>query len=377
MRIGVVHDSLRTVGGAERVCLKTIEALKERGHEVVLGTVEKPDWGVVDRIMGRAQRPDSEHSFVNLGETPLHIYIGLAVPLIASVVRKECDIIVQTNGDVMPIGDITYMHYLPASLSDDGSYREGSRPLRALYSRPYVHIYRHLIEQIPEKNIFANSIFTKVVVSQTLGRVPTVLYPPINIRQFEGDNSRQREKAVLICGRFSPDKNFEFAMDVAKLLPSTPFLLAGTVTGGAASRRYYQKLVSIVEERELKNITFIVNRSFDKIIELYTSCAVLLNCKVNEPFGMAVVEGMAGGAVPVVHRSGGAWIDSLERADGKYGYSYIGVTGAANAIRRLIDKKEETEVIRSRAKLRAKLFSEEIFKQKFAASIEAAAKEGS
>jgi len=132
-RIGVIHDSLRLAGGGERVCLKTIEALKERGHEVTLGTVEPTDWEKLEKVMGRLTKPDSEVHLFDLTETPLRIYAGIAIPLIRAAMADSCEVCVQTNGDVVPIGDVIYMHYLPASLCED---RKSTRLNSSHPSRP-------------------------------------------------------------------------------------------------------------------------------------------------------------------------------------------------------------------------------------------------
>ena len=46
MRIAVAHHSLNIPGGAERLCLAAIEALRKKGHNVTLITVEKANWPI-------------------------------------------------------------------------------------------------------------------------------------------------------------------------------------------------------------------------------------------------------------------------------------------------------------------------------------------
>ncbi len=369
MKVGVIHDSLRTAGGGERVCLKTIEALRERGHEVVLGTVEKTNWDVLDKVMGRAPRPTREINVANLSETPLRIYMGIAIPLVSRRIRGKCDVIVQTNGDVVPVGDIIYMHYLPASLCDDGSYREGNNILRALYSRPYTRIYKHLIENIPDSHMFANSTFTQEAIHRSLERTPSVLYPPVDIKLFDNSGNGARNGSVFVCGRFSPEKNYEFVIDVAKHLPAVQFNIVGTVTGDT-SRRYYEYLRALAESCGLRNVGLVKNQPFTEVVRYYHESDAVINCKINEPFGITVVEGMAAGAIPVVHRSGGPWLDSLGRTDGTYGYSYTDAESAAKVVAHILNNDSEAEEVRKRGKERAKIFSDDTFKNRFADSIE-------
>jgi alpha-1,2-mannosyltransferase len=42
---------------------------------------------------------------------------------------------------------------------------------------------------------------------------------------------------------------------------------------------------------------------------------------IGEHFGISVVEAMVSGLVPVVHSSGGPWLDILEQGKGGFGYN--------------------------------------------------------
>ena len=42
--IAVTHHSLNIPGGAKRLCLSVIEAIRNEGHEVSLFTAKKTDW---------------------------------------------------------------------------------------------------------------------------------------------------------------------------------------------------------------------------------------------------------------------------------------------------------------------------------------------
>ena len=57
MKALILHNTLNSVGGGERVCLAVIEALKDAGWEVCLATVEPTDWSRVEKIVGRVVIP--------------------------------------------------------------------------------------------------------------------------------------------------------------------------------------------------------------------------------------------------------------------------------------------------------------------------------
>ena len=56
----VIHNSLNTCGGGERVCIAIIEALKEMDFNTTLGTVEPTDWVRVKRLLGKVKRSNDE-----------------------------------------------------------------------------------------------------------------------------------------------------------------------------------------------------------------------------------------------------------------------------------------------------------------------------
>jgi hypothetical protein len=60
MEIAIAHHSLNIPGGAERLCLAVIEALRKRGHNVALITVEKTDWRIVQKNFGNVTMPNRE-----------------------------------------------------------------------------------------------------------------------------------------------------------------------------------------------------------------------------------------------------------------------------------------------------------------------------
>jgi alpha-1,2-mannosyltransferase len=369
MRVGVIHDSLRLAGGGERVCLKTIESLRERGHEVLLGTVEPTDWNVLTRVMGECVRPNREIHLINLSDTPLRIYMSLGAPLIRAMMKDACDICIQTNGDVVPVGDLIYMHYLPTSLCDDGSYSQGSKTLRRLYSRPYAGIFHHLVRKVDEEGILVNSQFTRNVIRRFVRRDARVVYPPVEVDKFKDARGRIRHPSVVACGRFSPEKNFEVVLDVAALVPEVEFKVVGTLSG-ATSRSYYERLLRRKETMGLKNVTLVRNVSFSNMLDDFGESRILISTKVNEPFGLSVVEGMAAGLTPLVHQSGGPWIDSLDSRQGIYGYSYASLKEAARIIRYLLVNIDLCESVAERNSDRVEKFSDAGFKRSIGDAVE-------
>ena len=363
MRIGILHDSLNFAGGAERVCLKTIEALKERGDNVVLGTIEPTDWDGLGETMGAGTRPDKEISLLRFKWKTFRIYLSLLAPLLHSRLMEECDFCIGTNGDLMPLGtDVSYMHYLPLALSSRGSSEEQYSNILEMYTLPFKKMQRSMLNRMPKHSLVTNSCFSRDAIRARLGRDAQVLYPPVELEIFSAVRAvESRQKTVVTCGRFSPEKNYEFVLAVAELLPEMEFAILGTFSG-VLSRSYYERLHRIRESKNLKNVR-IVKSSFETMLSVFSSSKVFLSAMTDEAFGLSVVEAMASGLVPVVHRSGGPWQDILGRQEGRYGFSFSSAREAASTIQRLMGDERGRQEIVVRNDDGIQRFSSTLFKQ--------------
>jgi alpha-1,2-mannosyltransferase len=363
LRIGVLHDSLNFGGGAERVCLKTIEALEEEGDEVVLGTIEPTDWGGLRETMGWKRRPYKEISLLGFRSKKFRVYMSTLAPFIHERLKNECDLCVGTNGDLMPLDtDVTYMHYLPTSLSSRGIAGQEFSNLLAIYMLPFRTAQKFMLKKLRPDALVANSFFTKDAIRARLGCELQVLYPPVELEAFSSvRSSESRDDTVVACGRFSPEKNFELVLAVARLLPRIEFVILGTLSG-VLSRSYYEKLCRIKESNKLVNVR-IVRSTFATMLSAYSSSKVFLSAMVEESFGLSVAESMASGLVPVVHQSGGPWQDILGGQEGRYGFSFSSTKDAAVAIDRLMHDERNRQEIVARNDSGVQRFSSTLFKE--------------
>ncbi|MCK4483161.1 glycosyltransferase, partial [Candidatus Bathyarchaeota archaeon] len=97
---------------------------------------------------------------------------------------------------------------------------------------------------------------------------------------------------------------------------------------------------------------------------------VYLHIMPYDHFGISVVEGMASGCVPVVHRSGGPWLDILDGRQGEYGFSYATAEEAASYVDTLVTDENLRNKIASRAFHRAKKFRRAVFMEKMVDVVE-------
>ncbi len=82
---------------------------------------------------------------------------------------------------------------------------------------------------------------------------------------------------------------------------------------------------------------------------------------IGEHFGISIVEGMAAGLVPVVHKTGGACSEILENE--KYGFCYQKPEEAAHIIKSIVLDQKKQERYMEFAAQRSQLFDKETFKE--------------
>jgi len=105
-------------------------------------------------------------------------------------------------------------------------------------------------------------------------------------------------------------------------------------------------------------------------MEVLRMAKVYLHSTKYEHFGVAVVEAMSAGLVPIVHKSGNPWIDILQRRQGVYGYAYEGVDDASTIIVELLDNEDLRSELSGRAIERVKAFGLEAFRERVVRVVE-------
>jgi len=89
-----------------------------------------------------------------------------------------------------------------------------------------------------------------------------------------------------------------------------------------------------------------------------------------EHFGMAIVEAMASGVIPVVHKSGGPWTDIVEY--GKYGFGFKSIDEAVGYISNILEMNQnELQNWRLRLLEKIRIFSYDVFQSKIERLIKA------
>jgi glycosyltransferase involved in cell wall biosynthesis len=387
MRIALLHDSLNSCGGAERLALAFARALKELGHSVDLFVLEPTLWEKIETIMSINRNViDHEHVLFPIkGLLSLRtLYNKFPLWFLRDIIgahmvrSRNYDLIITTKQILVPVfTDILYIHfpnfvieyyylYYPDK-SNSTLYRIYLQPLELLL-KPLLLLSRGLDHK---PLILTNSRFSAFAIRKFLGMNCLVLYPPIELEKYLPlFQNIERKNLVVTLSRIEPLKNIEVILDIARETKTVNFIIAGTI----GSINYYSALKRKIkalglEERVkiLPNIEEEVKRAILKISKIY------LHPMKYEHFGIAVVEAMASGLIPVVHKSGGVWMDIVEY--GKYGFGFRRIDEAVEYINSILEMNEsELQNWRSKLLEKVKIFSYDVFKSNIERLIKALSK---
>jgi glycosyltransferase involved in cell wall biosynthesis len=196
-------------------------------------------------------------------------------------------------------------------------HKKYEKGLWRLYFGVWLRFYRTVAIDNPfcmDDCVFVNSKYIARLVELLWHEKPMVLYPPVNVGDLLQQADRrfdERDEAVVMLARLTPEKMFETAIDAVALSKSKPRL---RIIGGAiaTSYPYLDKLRHMCEGKKV-NVEFCINLPRSEVVKLLAKSKVFVHACRGEHFGISVVEGMAAGLPVIVHRSGGPYEDITDR----------------------------------------------------------------
>jgi glycosyltransferase involved in cell wall biosynthesis len=84
----------------------------------------------------------------------------------------------------------------------------------------------------------------------------------------------------------------------------------------------------------------------------------------SDHFGISIIEAMAAGCAPIVHKSGGPWLDILDQQQGKTGFSYSTVEEAARLIDIIMSDESLWRKLSFTSRKRSEDYSDQEFQKK-------------
>ena len=351
MKANVIHGDFNPCGGAERLSLTTMQALLEMGINFDLTTLKSPDIPKLENSYGK-----------NLVSVMKSIHKINVINIMEELRQQQeekdhedynYDITINTNGDAAPYyhssfskdNAITYCHfpstkdhiesenidYLKTDLgmtersnifSNYKNYEDINNSknckTKPQFSRrkEYFEIIKYgYCNLMRNSTVITNSEFSRRAIVNAFGLDNIyILNPPIDIETFRnvalmanGDDD-ETNNIILVISRIAPHKKIENAIKLAKILKDNNVGKGMKIVGNLYYYffDYYSELKQMVLDLGLTDyITFEINASLDKLLSIIRESRVYFHPMIGEHFGMAVLEAMAGGLIPVVPNEGG------------------------------------------------------------------------
>ena len=339
LKANFVYTDLSPCGGAEKLTLVTMYALYQKGVKFDFTTYVQPNMTKLENAYG-----GKIASIVKKAEK-VNILKSLEEPVIDRIIEKgNYDITINTHGDTLPFyhcsflknNALTYCHFPSAKYHIDSENLEYLRDIRVA---GFAHIYeadysknkmppffdletkqrvRRCFKFLRDKYenlmrntlVLTNSEYTRKSIFNAFNINAKILYPPVDIDTFREAalKSSQREEMILVISRIAPDKQIENAIEVARITRDRGIGKVMVIAGNLHyyDHHYYQELKNMIADYNLSDyVSLQTNISFNKLIQLMQLAKVYFHPRIDEHFGISIVEAMASGLVPVVSDTGG------------------------------------------------------------------------
>lgn len=379
-------------GGGCKVAVKMAETLAENGFEVGLSAFKGyPIWSL-DSIHGThltkwenkvrtyylfdvKSKSDDQKIKGLSGLFPLHIGVIPFSIYVKYVIRKFNPRIVVCHDDV-PLSTVEmlserlvllYVHFSYATRFKlgVGEIEEARGLLAKRCIKKFLDpLLKRLVlaENSPADLMIANSSLTAKYLKQTWKRDDiAILYPPIDTSFYTP--SCEKENLVVSIGAIMPSKHFG---DVIKALSMVRTECKLVIIGHYNDGAYYQKLLKLVKKLELhKRVTIMLDASLEQVIDTLSRAKALVHASRVEPFGIAVVEGMAAGCAPIVYKgaTSGPWVDISNM--GEFGLGFQTINELAKNIEEVMSDDNVFNYYSRKVRERSKSFDSSVFKKRF------------
>ena len=354
MNANVIYTDMNPCGGAERLTLATMHALSQKGVNFDLTTCIQPNMTKLENAYG-----SKIASIIEKAEK-INVLESLEEPFIDRITEKgNYDFTVNTHGDTLPYyhcsfsknNAVTYCHFPSARYHIDSENLEYLRDIRVTgfrqidemdYSeknvapifdleteqkiKRYFKFLRDRYQNLMKNTlVLTNSGYTRKAISNAFNIDAKILYPPVDVETFQeiALKSNQRDDMVLVISRIAPDKQIENAIEVARIMRGRGIGKIMTIAGNLHyyDHQYYQQMKNMIADYDLSDyVSLQTNISFIRLIQLMQLAKVYFHPRIDEHFGISIVEAMASGLVPVVSNIGG----HTEFVPSKYHFQTLG-----------------------------------------------------
>ena len=377
MDVAVVYNFAEHPGGGDLVALDIVEALLKEGYTVSLYTSLPEGIQKALQYFGKDSKifEDVATKKVEVSKVIKHPYNIYFIMKKALNELKRHDLVIFFDDIPKPAQELkrvlVYVHYPHAAriiLNELVPYRYCySLKGKTLWKLHSLFFNQCFLMNWSKPNILAivNSTLTQNHVIKALKPMHlTKIYPPVQVEQiirYVKQVNTIKEDLIAYVGRIQPEKGIDDIIKALALVKNTS--VRARIMGFLFDKRCLKHLISLAKSLGVeKCVEIVTNTARETILESLARAKVLIHPAQYEPFGIAVVEGMAASCIPIVRRGpNGPWIDVT--LQGRYGLGFINVKELANEIDYTIEQYKGCEV--EAVAKRALGFSEAEFRKNF------------
>jgi len=293
VKVAVIHDYFRVMGGAERVAIEIAKTF----NAPVFTLYKTPQVGDVNIV----EIAPAFRRFL-LKRLPVsHMYIGPRI--FRDLTLEDYDVIVSSGNwskFVTPLTGQHHVHYChtpPRMLYD--LYDETLERLGVL-RLPFVHWARktraedYTVAQRIDK-IVANSKNVAMRIERYWKRkADHVIYPPVDVHFFSKVRPWEEEGYFFTVSRLFPEKRIHLVVEAFRKLPHKRLIVAGT-----------GPLLKKLKRNSPPNVEFVGWIDDETKARLYKSAEAVIYIPRDEDFGLVPVEAQAAGTPVIGVNEGG------------------------------------------------------------------------
>jgi len=351
MKVAMIYDFGVNRGGGDFVMLNILKALNDVGCKFTL--ITSTPSGLEEAL--ELFDFDDRFSEVNIKyvEVPRFLKHPYSIAYMAKRVKNEGYDLYVFSDDVpkcMRDGKVVcYVHYPHIARIKHPEF-VAERYKKSIKGKAMFFLHKCLFPRFFEYKsipdgwlLLVNSSLTYTHVSDLLNTDRIILlYPPVDTKRIVSQSKgSQKEDLVIAIGRFEPERKYE---DLIYALKKVKAKFKALIIGHSYDNDYVKRLKKVIRDIDLigkVKLVFDANRSY--ILNNLAKAKAIVHTAIREPFGIAIVEGMAAGCIPVIRQGfNGPWIDITQ--SGKYGVGFKSPDELVSIIEDILRNYEEYKV---------------------------------
>jgi len=344
-------------GGGVRVAVAMAKVFEEIGFKPYLVAIRGYTVERLSRLHGISLQKTEALYYLGFGESariPFPLQVRMIISFVERLVHKYRPEVVVFHDDIPLVDEkvfretnvVLYSHFPYAArikFNVTDVYEIPPAKSDEILDRVYRKALRNLIyvDSVPESAILvANSTVTATFMRKLWNKYIRIVYPPF-IRSEHCDEYRnvrnvERKDLVIVLATLQPNKRIGDIIKALSLLRSADARLI--IMGHKGYEPYMNYLKNLARSLGVKSrIAIIIDVSECVKWRILAKAKAVISAARFEPFGIAVVEGMYAGTIPIVYRGSlsGPWIDIVER--GKYGFGFRNLEELSDRIEQAIN----------------------------------------